>query len=199
MRFEVICQVDDDATRCAALAHLAEQNRWRLAAFADVLDRPTEGLAAALVHDEGCAVAQTVAQAARSGVAVIGYSAQIAAERVVEALHAGAVDYLAWPVDGTHLEERLQLAAARSARALRETLRTREVQREMTRLSKREREVLLALTRGSSNKVIARELGISHRTVEIHRANMRHKIGAERSLDAVVLALRAGMVSELPD
>jgi FixJ family two-component response regulator len=58
-------------------------------------------------------------------------------------------------------------------------------------LSGREREVLDWLTRGSSNKVIARELDISPRTVEIHRANMMAKLGASHAAEAVRLKLEA--------
>lgn len=58
-------------------------------------------------------------------------------------------------------------------------------------LSAREREVLDWLADGSSNKVIARELDISPRTVEIHRANMMNKLGANHAAEAVRLKLEA--------
>ncbi|MEM6267027.1 MAG: LuxR C-terminal-related transcriptional regulator, partial [Pseudomonadota bacterium] len=58
-------------------------------------------------------------------------------------------------------------------------------------LSGREREVLDWLAEGSSNKVIARELDISPRTVEIHRANMMNKLGARHAAEAVRLKLEA--------
>lgn len=45
------------------------------------------------------------------------------------------------------------------------------------RLTAREREVAMGLARGLSNKQIGRELGISHRTVEIHRARLKRKLG----------------------
>ena len=59
-------------------------------------------------------------------------------------------------------------------------------------LSTREREVLEWLAQGSSNKSIARELEISPRTVEIHRANMMNKLGAAHTAEAVRLQVEAG-------
>ncbi|WP_255548125.1 response regulator transcription factor [Erythrobacter ani] len=66
-----------------------------------------------------------------------------------------------------------------------------EARGRIANLSVREREVLDWLTEGSSNKVIARRLEISPRTVEIHRANMMHKLGARHAADAVRLRLEA--------
>ena len=65
----------------------------------------------------------------------------------------------------------------------------------MTRLSKRERQVLELLARGSSNKLIARELSISPRTVEIHRANMLNKIGANHTSEAIRIAIEASLLN----
>jgi DNA-binding CsgD family transcriptional regulator len=60
-------------------------------------------------------------------------------------------------------------------------------------LSTREREVLHWLAEGSSNKNIARELDISPRTVEIHRANMMAKLGAKHAAEAVRLRIESDM------
>ena len=64
-------------------------------------------------------------------------------------------------------------------------------------LSNREREVLDRLTQGCSNKVIARDLDISPRTVEIHRGNMMEKLGARHAAEAVRLQLEASLVDWL--
>jgi DNA-binding CsgD family transcriptional regulator len=61
----------------------------------------------------------------------------------------------------------------------------------------REREVLDWLAEGSSNKAIARELDISPRTVEIHRANMMTKLGARHAAEAVRLKLEAKLEPRL--
>ena len=70
-----------------------------------------------------------------------------------------------------------------------------EARASIARLSGREREVLDWLCCGYSNKAIARELSISPRTVEIHRANMMAKLGARHPAEAVRLKLEAGFAT----
>ena len=65
--------------------------------------------------------------------------------------------------------------------------------RELPPLTPRERSVLLALVGGRSNKEIARDMGISHRTVEVHRASLMTRLGARNLAEAVRMALAAGL------
>ena len=60
-------------------------------------------------------------------------------------------------------------------------------------LSARELEVLMGLVQGASNKAIGRTLGISPRTVEIHRANLKRKLGAVSTADLVRIGIYAGI------
>jgi FixJ family two-component response regulator len=117
--------------------------------------------------------------------------------RVVRAVKQGALDYLQLPLDPTRLAESLA-AVTREARAHGAARRRLNYARGRVKmLSKREREVLEWLADGSSNKVIARELEISPRTVEIHRANMMGKIGARHAAEAVRLWLESGLDSTI--
>jgi len=59
-------------------------------------------------------------------------------------------------------------------------------------LTPRERAVLAQIARGASSKEIGRQLGVSARTIEFHRANIRRKLGAKNIVDLLILALRNG-------
>lgn len=110
-------------------------------------------------------------------------------DAVVQAMKEGALDYLRLPLDELRLARSLD-QVLREATAHTEARRKLvEARRRVERLSKREREVLDWLSQGFSNKNIARQLGISPRTVEIHRANMMEKLQASHSADAVRLRL----------
>lgn len=112
-------------------------------------------------------------------------------ERVITAIKAGALDYFSLPLDAGELRAawpRLEREAEVFSEARRRMI---DARKRIDQLSKREREVLDALVGGNSNKAIARELEISPRTVEIHRANMMDKLGASHSADAIRLRLEA--------
>jgi two-component system, LuxR family, response regulator FixJ len=110
----------------------------------------------------------------------------------VEAMKEGAVDFIEKPFD-----DDLFLAAVRSALRLQEQHAQRdaqitEVQARLQGLSERERQVLEGLVAGKANKVIAYDLGISPRTVEIYRANVMTKMQAGSLSELVRMALVVG-------
>lgn len=114
-------------------------------------------------------------------------------DQVVDAIKAGALQYLTLPMSADALE-RVLVQIEEEARAYSQARRRMvEARGRLSKLSRREREVLDWLSEGSSNKAIARELAISPRTVEIHRANMMTKLGASHPADAVRLRLEAGL------
>ncbi len=110
---------------------------------------------------------------------------------VVAAMKAGALDYLRLPLDPERLGEALERAQGEAAEQAEARRRMIEARERIETLSGREREVLDWLVEGNSNKAIARALEISPRTVEIHRANMMHKLGARHPADAVRMRLDA--------
>jgi FixJ family two-component response regulator len=96
----------------------------------------------------------------------------------VEAMQQGAFDFLQKPFRDQELIDRIQRALeldGRNRAALDQHARIRE---RLDSLTPREREVLALMTRGQPNKIMAAELGVSQRTVEIHRARVMEKSGA---------------------
>lgn len=112
----------------------------------------------------------------------------------VRAMKAGAVDFIEKPFDDKMLLHAIDLALARDAEPDRDEEIAEAVQR-VASLSSREREVLLALVSGKSNKLIAFDLGISVRTVEMHRSRMMERLGVRQLAAAVRLAVLAHISS----
>ncbi|TRD12159.1 helix-turn-helix transcriptional regulator [Erythrobacter insulae] len=154
---------------------------------------PREGIIVARDTPEEGGVAVILERLSRLGIwlPLIAIEGQPRPGRIVEAIKAGALDYLSLPLDPdrfarclARIEKEAEVFGATRRRMI-------EARDRISSLSTREREVLDWLARGSSNKIIARELEISPRTVEIHRANMMNKLGANHAADAVRLKLEA--------
>lgn len=104
----------------------------------------------------------------------------------VRAMKAGAADFLTKPVNGAELLDRVQAVLARDGEALQQRER-------LAQLTSREHEILLLVIAGQANKEIARRLGISHRTVEIHRSHILQKTGVANMLELAQLAASCGL------
>ena len=118
-------------------------------------------------------------------------------DRIVAAIKGGALDFLPLPIEPDRLSAILQRIAEEARNQVIERRRMVAARDRIASLSNRERQVLEWLIEGSSNKVIARELEISPRTVEIHRANMMTKLGARHAAEAVRLRMEARMEPDL--
>lgn len=108
----------------------------------------------------------------------------------VRAMKSGAVDFIEKPFNDQHLLDRINQSleldrVARQARAERSSLAAR-----IKLLSPREREVMGRIVAGQANKVIAIELGLSERTVEIHRAKVMTKTGTRSLAELVTMVNR---------
>lgn len=109
----------------------------------------------------------------------------------VEALKNGALDLIEKPYSAETIVAAVRQALTQlEARSDRDSRRSEAAER-LAALSAREREVLDGVVRGLSNKEIARELGISPRTVEAYRANLMMKMGADSLSDLVRMAIEA--------
>lgn len=111
----------------------------------------------------------------------------------VEALQHGAFDFLPKPFGDQDLLDRVQRALVADT-ANRSLLAERELLREhYNSLTPREQEVLRLVTQGKANKVMAGDLGVSQRTIEIHRARVMEKMGAKSLAQLVRMTLDLGI------
>jgi two-component system, LuxR family, response regulator FixJ len=110
----------------------------------------------------------------------------------VEAMQAGAFDFLQKPFRDQDLIDRIQRALERD-RTNRAALNERSLIRErLESLTPREREVLALVTSGKPNKIMAADLGVSQRTVEIHRARVMEKMDASSLAQLVRMSMDLG-------
>jgi two-component system response regulator FixJ len=116
--------------------------------------------------------------------------------QIVNAMLSGVIDYLESPLSPEMVDrsvERLQRQSEQMARLAR---RKAEARKLVTALTQREHDVLEGLLAGQSNKVMAKELGLSLQTVEIQRANMLNRLNARSTSDAVRIAIYAGLAEQ---
>jgi len=189
--------VDDDAAVRRSLERLLESMEFATVSY----PTPEEFLSAAPRLSEGCVLLDVKmpgiggleVQARLIGLGfflpIIVITGQGDVQTAVRAMKAGAFDFLEKPYEDVVLLASIEAAFAgapadRMQEAQDAALRVR-------RLSPREKEVLDALVAGASNKVIAFDLGLSVRTVEVHRARMMERLGTRQLAEAIRLAIMA--------
>jgi two-component system response regulator FixJ len=113
----------------------------------------------------------------------------------VEAMKIGAADFLEKPFDDETLLTSVKAALGRLEKDAQREAERAELNSRVATLSTREREVLEGLVAGKPNKIIAFDLGISPRTVEIYRAHVMTKMNAGSLSELVRMALLAGVLN----
>jgi len=114
------------------------------------------------------------------------------ATAAVAAMKAGAIDYVI-AKDDVSLSATLAKAMAECRGVVSPAKREEEADARVARLTPREREVLVGLMNGGTNKIIGQKLGISPRTVELHRAQVMNRLNAATLTELIQIALAAGM------
>ncbi|MDR7332990.1 response regulator [Roseateles asaccharophilus] len=194
--------VDDDAGVRDALAFLMRSRGLDVRAFAsgpallEVLDRegPPKGIflldvrmepmSGTRLHDE------LLARGLRNPVLFLTGHGDI--PMVVAALKNGAFDFLEKPYSDNALADRVAQALAVDAAMQAEGAQAAERSARLASLTDREREVMARVAAGKLNKIIADELGVSIRTVEVHRARVFAKLGVRSAAEVATLLAAKG-------
>jgi two-component system response regulator FixJ len=193
--------VDDDADVRDSLRALLESAGYKVQDFGsakDVLAEPNLAAKGCLIADirmpdmDGLALQEELVSR-RIGIPVIVVTGHGDVPLAVRAMKAGAVDFLEKPFDDELLLESIKRALALSGGSRSQASLTQAAETRIAQLTPRERQVLEHLVVGRANKVIAYELDISPRTVEIHRAHLMEKMQARSLSDLVRMALAAGV------
>jgi FixJ family two-component response regulator len=114
----------------------------------------------------------------------------------VEAMQHGAFDFVQKPFRDQELLERVNRALAKDRETREQLRRTDDIRKQFASLTPREQEVLSLMVQGKANKGMAVDLGLSQRTVEIHRAHVMEKMEARSIAQLVRMALDADLLKE---
>ena len=183
---QTIFLVDDDQGMRDSLSLILELAGYRVKSF----DSPMAFLDAFVPEERGCLLLdqrmpemsgldlQDVLLERGCLLPIIFLSAFGDVPTTVRAIQGGAIDFLEKPATTEVLLQRIQAALAEDQRRREEAATEQTILERFRQLTPREHEVLILTTQGLTNKDIARQLGISPRTVENHRARMMEKMGA---------------------
>lgn len=193
--------VDDDPAVRDSLTLMLQQDGYRVRGF----ESGEAFLAAADTVIHGCAIIdirmpgmdgtqlQDEILRRRLPLPVIFLTAHGDIPKSVKAMKAGAVDFLTKPVTRRDLLAALQAAGNEIDRIEASAANRQQAQAHLETLTERELQVTRLAILGHSNKEIARKLGISHRTIEIHKSNIMKKTGALNLLELARIAHDAGL------
>jgi FixJ family two-component response regulator len=194
MHRDTVFIVDDDASVRDSLSLLLSLRGYATATFAsaeDFLAAVQPGWRGCVVLDirmpgmSGLELQQVLANGGPTlPVIVITAHGDVAAAR--QAFLADAVDFIEKPFDGAQLLKAIEAALA-GIRAVSKVQHAAQPKVSEEVLSAREQEVMALMVRGLHNRRIAEELGISHRTVEVHKARVMEKMGVRTVIELVRL------------
>ena len=182
---QTVYVVDDDAAVRDSLSFLLDSVGIEAIPFAsapDFLDA-YDGRHAVVVLDvrmpsmSGLELQETLNQRGVDTLKIIFISGHGDIEMAVEALKRGATDFLAKPFRDQELLDRVHQALEVNSADMARSASISDVRERLESLTPRERDVLAMVADGKANKVVAMDLNISQRTVEIHRAHVMEKMG----------------------
>jgi RNA polymerase sigma factor (sigma-70 family) len=192
-----VCIIDDDESVRLALTDLLESAGLHAEAFSSgsgfLESRPDGHLPNCLILDVRLPETsglefQAELSAAGIEIPIVFITGHGDIPMSVQAMKAGAVDFLPKPFRDQDLLDAIRRAVERDRTGRKQQAETRELRRRFAELTPREREVMGLVIRGLLNKQIASELGASETTIKVHRAQAMRKMQAESLPDLVRMA-----------
>jgi FixJ family two-component response regulator len=179
--------VDDDPDVLRALERVLRVNNFSVEAYtspAAFLERaPYDGLACLLLDLKmpGLTGLDVQGEMSRRGIQmpIVFLSAEGDVPSTAKAMREGAIDFLVKPVDAQQLLEALERARLQAVAQRQQLSRELDAEQRLSRLTKREREVCDLVAQGLLNKQIASELGMSEKTVKVHRGRVTRKLNVD--------------------
>ena len=193
--------VDDDAGVRDSYKFLLEGEGWHTADYAnaeDFLARDNRRIPGCILLDirmpgmSGLQL-QTHLKALKTELPIIFLTAHGTIEDAVKTIKKGACDFLTKPVKDEVLIEAIESAVEACLKTIDEELHAEQETARLKQLTEREMQIALALSEGKLNKTIAYELGISERTVQVHRANILRKLNIRSMAELATMLVHAGM------
>jgi two-component system, LuxR family, response regulator FixJ len=187
--------IDSNVRRRAAITHELSGSGIHVEPFEDVKEIrqswPRTGII--LAENLGDTVSRLIDHMSVSDgwLPIVAFADRPSTQQIVQAMMSGAVDFLDWPASAAEIQGMLASVARNTAKVGNLRLREARARSRVQKLTRREREVLAGVAGGLSNRLIGEKLEISPRTVEIHRANMLTKMGANHTSEAIRIAIEA--------
>lgn len=203
-RNAVIAIVDDDLSVRRSLQRLIRSAGWNAESFAsaqEFLARPGPGTPSCLVLDlrlpglSGLDLQKRMAEIGLE-IPIVFLTGHGNIPASVQAMKAGAVEFLTKPFDEEDLFQAIQEAIERDRRTRQQRAEKRELKNRYASLTAREREIMEQVISGKLNKQIAAELSITEFTVKFHRGHIMRKMQADSLADLVRMAGNLGMGSD---
>ena len=200
-RDAVLFVVDDDAAMRRSLAYLFDSAGWRVESFESARDF----LSLYRGHVPGCLVLDVrmplmsgleLQQTLKNhgiGLPIIFLTGHGDLAMAVQAMKTGACDFLEKPCKDQVLLDAVTRAVQRNIDDCRANTKSHTAQTALAALTAREREVAQLMAVGKPNKIIARELGISEKTVQVHRHNTMGKLGVHSGAEITRLLMEANI------
>lgn len=199
----VVYVVDDDPALCRSLRFLLEAEGWPVRLFGSA-EAFLDEIGSRAGPGQPCCLLLDIRMPAMSGLELQqvlrerGFEAPILfmtghadVSMAVQAMKCGACDFIEKPFDDQAIIDAVAKAIERCASMLDEAQRRDGARAALAHLSPREQEVAHLVARGLPNKLIAAELGISEKTVHIHRQHVMEKAGISSAAELARLFLRA--------